>query len=58
MYCIALTALRNQLTIKYDERVAADDERLVLVKTWLDIDQGAQDLFELWERTKIGRAHV
>ena len=55
MYRIALTALRNQLTIKYDERVAADDERLVLVKTWLDIDQGAQDLFELWERTNTVR---
>ncbi|GJE99428.1 ribosome 60S biogenesis N-terminal-domain-containing protein [Phanerochaete sordida] len=48
----ALTALRNQLTIKPSEDAfRADDERLLLVKSWLDTDPGVQDVFELWDRT-------
>ena len=56
-YCIpVLTALRNQLTIKSTEdHVAIDDERLLLVKSWLDTDPAADGLFELWERTKTVR---
>ena len=54
---VALTALRNQLTIKpTEDHVAADDERLLLVKSWLDTDPGANDIFELWERTNTVRS--
>ncbi|GBE85449.1 hypothetical protein SCP_0706360 [Sparassis crispa] len=46
----ALTALRNQLTIRECEtRVSADDERLILAKSWLDGSPGAQDIFDIWE---------
>ncbi len=44
-----LTALRNQLTIKHSEDViSAGDERLLLAKTWLEIDNAARGLFDLW----------
>jgi len=46
----ALTRLRNQLTIRAEESViSTHDERLLLVKEWLDTNPGAQDLFDLWE---------
>ena len=45
-----LTALRNQLTVKPNEPpVQINDERLVLVKEWLEGDPGAQELFRIWE---------
>ena len=45
-----LTALRNQLTIHPNDRpVQVNDERLLLVKAWLDEDSGAQDLFAAWQ---------
>ncbi|PSR72606.1 hypothetical protein PHLCEN_2v11530 [Hermanssonia centrifuga] len=48
----ALTALRNQFTIKYDEaNISANDERLLLAKDWLESEPGAQDLFEIWGKT-------
>jgi hypothetical protein len=47
---LALLALRNQLTIKFNHpSVAPQDERLLLVKTWLESDPGAHDLFDVWE---------
>lgn len=47
----ALTALRNQITIKIGEPtpISPQDERLLLVQHWLDVVPGAQDLFALWE---------
>ncbi|OBZ71823.1 Uncharacterized protein C14G10.02 [Grifola frondosa] len=46
----ALTALRNQLTVKYgDLSIPANDERLLLIKSWLDLSPGAQDIFSIWE---------
>ena len=48
----ALTALRNQLTIKHDEPpLSVSDERLVLAKEWLGSFNGVDDLFSVWETT-------
>ncbi|KAJ3554485.1 hypothetical protein NM688_g3084 [Phlebia brevispora] len=48
----ALTTFRNQITVRHDEGIIpAGDERLLLVKSWLDISPGAQELFDIWERT-------
>ncbi|PCH41704.1 hypothetical protein WOLCODRAFT_101082 [Wolfiporia cocos MD-104 SS10] len=48
----ALTTLRNQLTLKYDEaNPAANDERLLLLKEWLEASPGAEDIFRVWEAT-------
>ncbi|TFY53062.1 hypothetical protein EVJ58_g9659 [Rhodofomes roseus] len=47
-----LTALRNQLTIKHDEPpLSVSDDRLLLVKTWLESHGGAGDLLTIWEAT-------
>ncbi|KZT00261.1 uncharacterized protein LAESUDRAFT_688308 [Laetiporus sulphureus 93-53] len=46
----ALTALRNQLTVKHDEPlISPSDSRLLLIKSWLELSPGAQDLFAVWE---------
>ncbi|KAI0695719.1 ribosome 60S biogenesis N-terminal-domain-containing protein [Cytidiella melzeri] len=46
-----LTVLRNQLSIKYSEDVVpASDERLLLAKAWLESDNAAQDLFDIWSQ--------
>ncbi|KAI0254170.1 ribosome 60S biogenesis N-terminal-domain-containing protein [Lactifluus subvellereus] len=46
----ALTALRNQLTIKSGEGpVQPQDERLALARSWLEIVPGAQGVFSIWE---------
>ena len=42
-----LTALRNQLTVKYEEIVPVSDERIVLVQAWLEISTGASDVFRI-----------
>lgn len=48
----ALTALRNQLTVRPDESsIAPQDERLVLAQAWLETDPGAHDIFDIWDRT-------
>jgi hypothetical protein len=48
----ALTALRNQLTIKFDEEpVQPQDERLALARSWLETAPGAQTVFRIWEST-------
>jgi len=45
-----LNQLRNQVTIGFEEgKIAAQDERLLLVQQWLEGNQGAQDVFGLWE---------
>lgn len=52
---LALTALRNQFTIKYEANISANDERLLLAKDWLESEPGAQDLFEIWGKTSTVR---
>lgn len=48
----ALTALRNQLTIKFgEEPVQPQDERLALARSWLEIAPGAHSIFNIWEST-------
>ena len=50
----ALTALRNQLTVKHDEDpVSAADDRLLLVQSWMRSAPAAQDLFEIWEQINM-----
>ncbi|KAF7984362.1 hypothetical protein HWV62_15393 [Athelia sp. TMB] len=44
-----LTALRNQLTVKPDETIPLQDERILLAQNWMDVAPGAHDLFEAWE---------
>ena len=46
---VALTALRNQLGVKPDEKIAPQDERLLLTQQWMEIAPKAQDMFEVWE---------
>ena len=46
---VGLTALRNQLSVNPDEKIAPQDERLLLVQHWMEIAPGAQDMFEAWE---------
>ncbi|KAF8959548.1 ribosome 60S biogenesis N-terminal-domain-containing protein [Flammula alnicola] len=46
----ALTALRNQLTLKAQEpSVLPQDERLNLAKQWMQSSPGAHDLFSVWD---------
>ncbi|THH13851.1 hypothetical protein EW146_g6413 [Bondarzewia mesenterica] len=46
----ALTALRNQFTIKTGEgTVSPQDERLLLAKEWMGAAPGAQELFKIWQ---------
>ncbi|KAH9931396.1 ribosome 60S biogenesis N-terminal-domain-containing protein [Amylocystis lapponica] len=45
-----LTALRNQLTVKYGEStLAPHDDRINLARSWLQAAPGAQNIFEIWE---------
>jgi len=44
-----LNQLRNQVAIGLEEKITAQDERLLLAQQWLEGDQGAQDIFGLWE---------
>lgn len=44
-----LTALRNQLTLHYNETTPGpEDERVLLAKLWMEASPGAQELFNLW----------
>ena len=53
---IALTSLRNQLTLKSHEfKISPQDERLVLVKQWVEQSPGAQDLFAIWDKANSVR---
>ena len=45
----ALTALRNQFSVKLNEVVSPQDERLLLCQHWMELSPGAQDIFEAWE---------
>jgi len=46
----ALNQLQNQVAIGFEEaKITAQDERLLLVQQWLEGNQGAQDIFGLWE---------
>ncbi|CCM00519.1 uncharacterized protein FIBRA_02553 [Fibroporia radiculosa] len=50
----ALTALRNQLTVKHDESpLSANDERILLVKSWLEVSSGARRIFDIWENASL-----
>lgn len=53
----ALTALRNQLTVRPDETVSPQDERVLLAQNWMDMAPGAHDLFEAWEGSNQVRDH-
>ena len=46
----ALRALHLKLSVWPDEAVSPQDGRLQLVKTWLEVSPGAQDVFDAWER--------
>ena len=49
---VALTALRNQLTLKAGEgSIQPQDERLTLARSWLEAFPGAQSIFTIWEST-------
>jgi hypothetical protein len=51
-FFVALTALRNQLTIKAGEGpIQPQDERLALAHSWLEAFPGAQSIFAIWERS-------
>jgi nucleolar pre-ribosomal-associated protein 1 len=44
--------LRNQLTIRASEpALAPQDERLLFAQRWLELDGGAQSVFDVWGRT-------
>ena len=59
MNLAALTALRNQLTIKFgEEPVQPQDERLALVRSWLETAPGAHTVFSIWESTTEVRGCV
>ncbi|KAF8271677.1 ribosome 60S biogenesis N-terminal-domain-containing protein [Lactarius quietus] len=48
----ALTALRNQLTLKAGEGpIQPQDERLALARSWLEVFPSAQSIFTIWEKT-------
>jgi nucleolar pre-ribosomal-associated protein 1 len=54
-----LTALRNQLTIKFgEEQVQPQDERLALARSWLEAAPGAQSVLSIWESTTEVRGYV
>ncbi|KDQ65157.1 hypothetical protein JAAARDRAFT_75487 [Jaapia argillacea MUCL 33604] len=45
-----LTGFRNQLTVKDSEgAISPQDDRLLLVKAWLEAAPGAPELFEIWD---------
>jgi nucleolar pre-ribosomal-associated protein 1 len=47
---LAITTLRNQLTVKFNEAsISPQDERLLLAQKWLEAVPGAHDIFDLWE---------
>lgn len=46
---LALTSLRNQLTVRYSEPpLSPDDGRIQLAKEWVEASPGAKELFDLW----------
>jgi nucleolar pre-ribosomal-associated protein 1 len=46
---LALTSLRNQLTVKYNEStLPPDDGRIRLAREWMEMSPGAKELFDLW----------
>ncbi|KAF8838207.1 hypothetical protein BDN67DRAFT_955439 [Paxillus ammoniavirescens] len=47
-----LSALRAKLSLKSGETISPHDERLSLVKLWLDGSPDAQDLFDIWGATQ------
>ncbi|EJD42488.1 hypothetical protein AURDEDRAFT_186058 [Auricularia subglabra TFB-10046 SS5] len=44
-----LVALRNLFSLRHDETIAPQDQRLLLAKAWLDAQPGASDVFDVWE---------
>ncbi len=51
-FLAVLTALRNQLTIKFEEEpIQPDDHRLALACSWLEIAPRAHGVFNIWEST-------
>ncbi|KAF9480206.1 hypothetical protein BDN70DRAFT_833085 [Pholiota conissans] len=55
----ALTTLRNQLSIKpTEEQIPPQDERLELVKQWMQSSPGAHDLFLVWDNATMRQSSV
>ncbi|PFH47812.1 hypothetical protein AMATHDRAFT_6373 [Amanita thiersii Skay4041] len=55
--------LRNKLTVQHNEPpISPQDERLLLVQSWLEESPGAEDIFEHWEkaepRNAVLHAHI
>ncbi|TDL17669.1 hypothetical protein BD410DRAFT_754176 [Rickenella mellea] len=47
----ALSAFRNQITVKsYEGTIGTQDERLLLIKEWLELSPGAEEVFNLITR--------
>jgi len=54
---LALTSLRNQLTVKYNESaLPPDDGRIRLAREWMELSPGARELFDLW--TTINQVRI
>lgn len=54
---LALTSLRNQLTVKYNESTPPpDDGRIRLAREWMETSPGAKALFDLW--TTINQVRI
>lgn len=46
---LALTGLRNQLTVRYNEpALPPGDERIRLAREWMETSPGVKELFDLW----------
>ncbi len=60
LICIpAIRSLRNQLTIRHNEaQLSSDDKRIVLVRDWLEISPGAEDLFEYLDTNIPVRTYI
>ncbi|KAF8185167.1 ribosome 60S biogenesis N-terminal-domain-containing protein [Pholiota molesta] len=55
----ALSTLRSQLAIKStEEKIAPQDERLELVKQWMQSSPGAHDLFSVWDNATLRQSSL
>ena len=53
---IALTTLRNQLSVKFNEdHIPPQDARLTLAKEWMEASPGAADLFTVLDQSTSSR---
>ncbi|KDR74243.1 hypothetical protein GALMADRAFT_250000 [Galerina marginata CBS 339.88] len=55
----ALTSLRNQLTVKPQEPpISSQDERLALVRQWMDSAPVEHDLFGIWDQANSRQSTI